>query len=196
MAAHSFYADACKKFLDTPFESAEDESIFKMSLEVYSSQFPDKPGIALSDLSGKTIAIDNKSIIVWKGDITQLKVDAIVNAANESLLGGGGVDYAIHQAAGPALVKECATLGGCEVGEAKMTKSYRLPCKFVLHTVGPLLHEDGTTKPNELARCYQSCLRLCEQHGLQSIAFCCISCGFYGFPNAEAARIEIGRAHV
>lgn len=130
-------------------------------------------------------------IQVLKGDITKLKVDAIVNAANTSLLGGGGVDGAIHRAAGKELVEECRTLNGCKTGQSKITKGYNLPAKYVIHTVGPVWH-GGNKKERELLKsCYETALNLAKENGIKTLAFPSISCGIYHFPLEEACKIAI-----
>lgn len=130
-------------------------------------------------------------VTVIEGDITRQTVDAIINAANRSLLGGGGVDGAIHRAAGPELLAECRTLGGCPTGEARITRGYRLAARHVIHTVGPVWEGGGANEHELLARCYRNALALAEQHGLRTLAFPAISTGAYGFPLAPAARIAL-----
>ena len=130
-------------------------------------------------------------IRVVEGDITQLNVDVIVNAANESLLGGGGVDGAIHGAAGPGLMEECRKLGGCPTGEARMTLGYRLAARHIIHTVGPVYDGGGYGEAELLASCYRESLRLASEAGLDSLAFPCISTGVFGYPKGEACDIAV-----
>jgi O-acetyl-ADP-ribose deacetylase (regulator of RNase III) len=181
------------------------------SIEAFEDMFPhDKKGpetreihrreVRVSSIEPKSKTIGNTKITLMRGDIIALNVDAIVNAAKESLLGGGGVDGAIHEAAGPKLLEECEKLPyvkdvwgnvRCEVGDAVITGGYNLPAKHIIHTVGPNVGSREVTDEDRknLERCYESCLRVCENNKLKSVAFCCISCGVFRFPNGAAADI-------
>ena len=136
----------------------------------------------------------NGGIQLTEEDITEIKADAIVNAANNSLLGGGGVDGAIHRGAGPELLAQCRNLGGCPTGEARITKGYNLPATWVIHTVGPVWRGGTQGEEELLGRCYRSCFSLASEYGLRTIAFPAISTGIYGFPKEEAARIAVHEA--
>lgn len=183
----SFEAEK-QKFLTMP--SQEKRKYYKGTVKTL-DQIPtlmdyfDENKERLIDKDNKVRKVEGiaKKVSIWSGDITSLEIDAIVNAANSSLLGGGGVDGAIHRAAGPNLKRECATLKGCKVGEAKITGGYMLPAKYVIHTVGP----QGSGK-DKLTACYQNSLALASENGLRSIAFPCISTGIYGYPQGPAAE--------
>ncbi|KAL6427349.1 hypothetical protein ACFW04_008723 [Cataglyphis niger] len=181
-----------QKFLNMPL--AEKRSFYKSEV-ITVNQIPTWPEYWKKNKSNiaktleKTEKVDEviaKKVSIWQGDITSLEIDAIVNAANSSLLGGGGVDGAIHRAAGPNLKKECATLGGCRVGEAKITGGYMLPAKYVIHTVGP-----QGEKPEKLRECYENSLTLMKENNLCTVAFPCISTGIYGYPQRPAAKIAL-----
>ncbi|XP_032681938.1 ADP-ribose glycohydrolase MACROD2-like [Odontomachus brunneus] len=182
-----------KKFLNMPSE--EKKTFYKgevTSLEqvpTWSEYWSKNKFTIAIKTPKKTEEVDEdlaKKVSMWQGDITSLEIDAIVNAANSSLLGGGGVDGAIHRAAGPNLKKECTTLKGCRVGEAKITGGYMLPAKYVIHTVGP-----QGEKPDKLKECYENSLAQAKENNLRTIAFPCISTGIYGYPQKPAAKVAL-----
>lgn len=207
----SYYEQSRKKYSQIPFDTDAEKIEFQIQLNNWGDYCNKNRQACRSKYivseystldmvvcdSFKKIEVANSgnhitNILFWSGSVEKVESDATVNAANETLLGGGGVDYAIHQAAGKLLLKECAHIkGGCNVGEAKITKGYRLPANYVLHTVGPILGDGGNPEAEMLASCYRSCLEMSKRYNLKSIVFPCISTGFYGFPKLLAAEVAI-----
>jgi O-acetyl-ADP-ribose deacetylase (regulator of RNase III) len=205
----NYFDQMRQKYRLEPFEDKRAEVNFKVSLENWGSscdashltrrQFYRVENYYTLDqvaqeapFKMKLTSEDGKrSIDVYlvREPINRFEADAVINAANETLLGGGGADQEIHEGAGPNLVKECAYHNGCEVGEAVITKGYDLPAKYVLHTVGPLLLEDGQGDKPALASCYKNCLNLCDRYKLESVVAPCVACGFYAFPLNDAAAV-------
>jgi O-acetyl-ADP-ribose deacetylase len=204
----SYYEQAKKDIRDKPFESRMEEEAFAIPLDRWGSfrnQIRDQarqhyrisPVFTVEQARQNalfSVEIENSrgekvAIILTSSNINQFETDAAVNAANETLLGGGGCDHEIHHGAGPLLVRECAYLNGCEVGQAVLTKGYDLPANYVIHTVGPLLIEGERPDEKALYECYRSCLEVCENQQFKSVVFPCIACGFYAFPINVAARV-------
>lgn len=171
------------------------ESLVDMKLEDYLAKYPtlQKDGIHAEEIekhASASIDIDGHKMLVYKGNICKLHIDAIQNAANSSLMGGGGIDGAIHDGAGYILHDECRKLGGCETGNSKITKGYNLPCATIIHTVGPVYSRYTPGKcSHQLESCYKTTLELCDQYKLESVGLCCVSCGIYGYPLEEATHI-------
>ncbi len=207
----SYFEKAQKTLLEMPFATAKDKLEFELPLKKWKehcdadrklrresygvSKFSDLEKAKSEALRSVNIPREGKAsvnLILWRGPVNEIEVDAAVNSANETLLGGGGTDFRIHSTAGPLLVRECATFkDGCQVGDAKLTKGYALPASFVIHTVGPLLLENEKPDCSLLAKCYISSLDICEKNEFKSVVFPCVSCGFYGFPLPISASVVL-----
>lgn len=197
----SYFDKACLWYKNQPFQDARAKADFAIPLRDWGDAKPLEMRRRfyrvnhffmedeLESQAPFSCQIGSVKVYLFRNPINQFEVDAVINPANETLLGGGGADEEIHSGAGPNLVKECAYLHGCEVGEAKITKGYDLPAKYVIHTVGPLLNNDGSPNINDLAKCYRNCFDLCEKYHLKSIAAPCIACGFYAFPVDISAQL-------
>ena len=200
MNSGSYFDKACLGYKNQPFEDARAKADFAIPLRDWGdakplemrrhfyhvSQFLSEDEIERQ--APFSCRIGSVTVYLLRNPINQFEVDAVINPANETLLGGGGADEEIHSGAGPNLVKECAYLHGCEVGEAKITKGYDLPAKYVIHTVGPLLNDDGSPNIKDLEKCYRNCFDLCKKYHLKSVAVPCVACGFYGFPIDVSAQ--------
>jgi O-acetyl-ADP-ribose deacetylase len=198
----NFYEQKKREIISAPFFSVDEKDKFEIPLKDWPAfhrrNHPASPSdIAidslLTDASDQdTLYLSARTLITFCARIETISCIAIVNAANESLLGGGGIDFAIHNAAGPLLLRECAHFpDGCDVGKAVITKGYNLPSDFVIHTVGPILQDNGEPDDEALSRCYTSCLALCDENGIDNVVFPGISTGFYGFPWPRAAKVAV-----
>jgi O-acetyl-ADP-ribose deacetylase (regulator of RNase III) len=197
----TFYEQKKRDILAAPFSSIQDKAKYEMPLREWcrhhSHRLPIPSTVSLHDLLSSasdrdTLRLPTRTLVTFRAHIETLLCTAIVNAANESLLGGGGIDFAIHNAAGPLLLRECATFAeGCDVGAAVITKGYDLPSAVVIHTVGPILKEDGEPDDEALAKCYASCLQLCDVNEIEDVVFPGISTGFYGFPWPRATKVAV-----
>lgn len=204
----SYFDQARKDIIEKPFENKDESETFAIPLERWGSMrnqqreqvretYRVPSPLTIEEVKKDALLVthlenmrgEKVTVILTSAAINQFETDAVVNAANETLLGGGGCDFEIHQGAGPLLVRECAHLNGCDVGQAVLTKGYDLPANYVIHTVGPLLI--GGEKPDRqnLAKCYRACLEICEANHFQSVAFPCVACGFYAFPIDVAAEV-------
>eukprot|EP01060_Flectonema_neradi_P035985 TRINITY_DN6795_c4_g1_i1.p1 TRINITY_DN6795_c4_g1~~TRINITY_DN6795_c4_g1_i1.p1 ORF type:complete len:238 (+),score=31.90 TRINITY_DN6795_c4_g1_i1:42-755(+) len=204
----SYYEEAKRKYREMPFGSEAEKRDFEVPLkdwgEYVSKRDVGEEVFKLRDIEGFQKVTDIKvgektaRVVFIKKSLTDIQADAVINAANESLLGGGGIDHAIHSAAGRNLVRECAYLNGCQVGEAVITKGYNLPSKYVIHTVAPLLDENNTPDHDSLLSCYVQTLKLCDDHQLTSLIIPLLGCGFYAFPIMESAKIVLSaiKSHV
>jgi len=187
----SYLTKLKQEILSTPIDPQEFVVALATDIDIKRTYYKSKKFYTLTDIQPLAINGILSKMAVWHGDMTTLEIDAIVNSANEGLLGGGGIDEAVHNGAGPLLQRECATLPLCPTGEARITKGYRLPAKYVIHTVGPYFDDNNKTQPHLLENCYRNSLLLCKKNNIRTVLFPEISTGFYGFPKHEAAKIAV-----